>query len=445
MNPSTGADLVWTAIHTLATRTAGLALGLVTSALIARALGPEGRGVYVYPTVLAATALSISHLSLEQANVHLASTRRADLQLLAGNAGLIAILAGSAALLGMLGLFLAVPEAFPDVEPKWIILVAASIPFALHQLYIAGLAQLAHRLRALNTNQLVVGLVHLGAIVTLWVTDRLTPGGVLGVWVGIGFLHWWLTCRSLQPVASLWPRLVPSLLRRSLAFGASIHPGMVFLFLHLRADVIMLRHLGGLADVGLYTLAVFMAEAIWLATGSVAAAGLPHQVETCGKEAARLTARICRMNLALGVGLAGILAVAAVPALRLLYGEPFLPAAAALWILLPGVLAFGVQGPCGAHLLRLDRPFTITVISAGAVLLNIALNALWIPRWGIMGAALGSTVSYTLSAATFLAWLLRTEGLTVREALVWTADDTETVRRLLRGAVAAAAPGRARR
>lgn len=440
MNSYAKADLVWTSLHTLSTRAVGVVLGLLTSVLIARALGPEGRGAYMYPIVLAGIAVAICHLSLEQANIHLASTRRVDLRLLAGNSGLVAILAGSIALLGMISALLTIPGAFAGVGPGWIILIALSTPFALHQLYMAGLAQLAYRLRALNMNQLVAGLVQLVAILILWVTGWLSVGGVLGVWVGIGILHWWLTCRSLQPVASLWPRLVPWLFGRSLAFGASIHIGMVLVFLHLRVDVVMLRHLGGLADVGLYTLAVFMAEAVWLATDSVASASLPHQVETRGSEAARLTVRICRMNLALGGGVAGILALLAVPMVRFLYGEPFVPAVHALWVLLPGVVAFGVQRPCGAHLLRLNRPFTISAVSTAAVLLNIALNMLWIPRWGIVGAALASTASYTLSAATFLTWLLRAEGLRLREAFAWTGEDTRTVRGILRSGAGAAAP-----
>lgn len=440
MNNCEKADLFRTSIHTLSTRAVGVVLGLLTSVLIARALGPEGRGAYMYPLVLAAIAVAISHLSLEHANVHLASTRRADLRLLAGNSGLIAILTGSIAVLGMISALLAAPGAFAGVEPGWIVLLALSIPFGLHQLYMAGLAQLAYRLRALNMNQLIAGLAHLVAILILWLTGWLSAGGVLGVWVGIGILHWWLTCRSLQPVASLRPRLVPWLFRRSLAFGASIHLGMVLLFLHLRVDVIMLKHFSGLADVGLYTLAVFMAEALWLATDSVASASLPHQVETRGHGAAKLTARICRMNLALGGVVAGILALLALPAVRLLYGEAFLPAVSALWVLLPGVVAFGIQRPCGAHLLRLDRPFTISAVLAAAVLLNMILNMLWIPRWSIVGAALASTVSYTLSAATFLAWLLRAEGLSMRQALAWTAEDTKAVRRLLRPGAATAVP-----
>lgn len=437
MKSSAKADLVRTSIHTLSLRATGLVVGMLTSVVIARTLGPQGRGAYMYPIVLATIAVAISHLSLEQANVHLASTRHGDLQLLAGNSGLIAILAGSIALLGMLSLLLAVPDTFGGVGPGWIVLVALSIPFALHQLYASGLAQLAYRLRSLNMNQLVAALIHLAAILALWMTDWLGPGEVLGVWASVGILHWWLTCRSLQPLVSLRPRLVPSLFRRSLAFGASVHVGMVLLFLHLRVDVVMLRHLSGLADVGLYTLAVFMAEVVWLTTDSVASASLPHQVDTRGSEGAALTTKICRMNLALGGGVAGILALLAIPAVRLLYGEAFVPAVQALWILLPGVVVFAVQRPCGVHLLRLDRPFTISAVSMGAVLLNIILNMFWIPRWGIAGAALSSTISYMLSAATFLVWLLRAEGLSLREALAWTGEDTRTLRRILRSGAGA--------
>jgi O-antigen/teichoic acid export membrane protein len=53
--------------HTLAAKIAFYVLGVVTSILIARSLGPTGRGGYYLPVTLATVAYYIGNLGTEQA------------------------------------------------------------------------------------------------------------------------------------------------------------------------------------------------------------------------------------------------------------------------------------------------------------------------------------------------------------------------------------------
>jgi O-antigen/teichoic acid export membrane protein len=49
---------------------------------------------------------------------------------------------------------------------------------------------------------------------------------------------------------------------------------------------------------------------------------------------------------------------------------------------------------------------------------NVGLNLLLIPAWGIAGASVSSSVSYTLSTAVLLAAYVRRSGIPLREVLV---------------------------
>ena len=125
------------------------------------------------------------------------------------------------------------------------------------------------------------------------------------------------------------------------------------------------------------------------------------------------------------------LALISYPVIRFAYGAPFLPAVPALLALLPGVVCYSAQRVCGAYLLRLNCPLRMSAILGSAVIVNLGLNLLWIPRWGIVGAALASTASYALSATLFVAWAVRVSGLGAHEAMAWAPEDSRPIRRIL--------------
>ena len=62
-----------TGVRVMGLRISGYAVGFVASILIARALGPTGRGLYAYPVALLGLVMALAHLGLEFAQVHLAA------------------------------------------------------------------------------------------------------------------------------------------------------------------------------------------------------------------------------------------------------------------------------------------------------------------------------------------------------------------------------------
>ena len=68
------------------------------------------------------------------------------------------------------------------------------------------------------------------------------------------------------------------LLRRAIAFGLRAQFATLFTFLLLRVDQLLVQRVLGFEELGLYALAVVLAELLWLATDPFAASLLPHQV-----------------------------------------------------------------------------------------------------------------------------------------------------------------------
>jgi O-antigen/teichoic acid export membrane protein len=424
-------DMLTTSVQTFAVRVVVVVLGVGISILIARALGPEGRGAYVYPTVLAGLLITTLHASLEQANVHLFSGRQFSLGDLTANSGLVASIAAGIGLLITGALFALRPGGTAAVRSDVLLAALVVVPFAIHQIYLTGLLQISHHIGAVNRLTLVSAGVQAGAIGSLFVSGRLTVLAVVLVASGVGIIQWALTARAVGGLVHLLPRYLPELFRRALRFGLGLHLGLVMVFLQLRLDVFLIERFSGLAAVGIYTLAVMVAESVWMVTDAVAVACLPHQVEASTLDAGRLTLRACRFNVTLALLGAAGLALISYPVIRFAYGAPFLPAVPALLALLPGVVCYSAQRVCGAYLLRLNHPLRMSAILGSAVVVNLGLNLLWIPRWGIVGAALASTASYALSATLFVAWAIRVSGLGLQEAMAWAPEDRRLIRRVL--------------
>jgi Na+-driven multidrug efflux pump len=62
-------------------------------------------------------------------------------------------------------------------------------------------------------------------------------------------------------------------------------------------------------------------------------------------------------------------------------------------------------------LVRLDRPFVVSLICICALGLNVSLILLLVPTLGIVGASVASSVAYAAQAAAYARWLLRSTPL----------------------------------
>src|SRR5205814_670817 len=90
--------------------------------------------------------------------------------------------------------------------------------------------------------------------------------------------------------------------------------------------------------------------------------------------------------------------------IRSLYGTQFLPTANALYSLSFGILANGIFQILGIHLAAKNRLGALTCITASGFAINLVLNLILIPRLGMVGAGLSSTVSYSF-CGLLTAWV----------------------------------------
>jgi O-antigen/teichoic acid export membrane protein len=257
----------------------------------------------------------------------------------------------------------------------------------------------------------------------LAVTGNLTVSSAVVVWFAVllgealtlGAIAW----RVQAPGVSIGVR---ALLRRVWRYGLVVWLANVLGFAALRMDIYLLAYFEGAAAVGVYAVAVAFAELLRLIPNSIGGVMMP-KVAAEGEDALALTLRMSRVT-GVVVGVAAICMVAvAAPIIPPLFGAEFAGAALPLLLIAPGIVASSAAGMSASYLVGRGRPKFATIEAGVNVVVNLIANLLLIPRLGIAGAALASTLSYTVSAACPVYFLVRLTGVRVRDLLLPTRSD----------------------
>jgi O-antigen/teichoic acid export membrane protein len=206
-------------------------------------------------------------------------------------------------------------------------------------------------------------------------------------------------------------------LERRLALAVATFTGLAAVssavsYLNYRADLFIVQHFEGEASVATYSLSAYIAESIWQVSGSLALATYARLGTLSRAEAAVLTARVMRHTLVLvGIGCA-VLAAMAAPLEAFLFGDKYEGMATALQLRLPGVLIFGLAAAfAGFYTYQRGQPWMSAVIAGFALVCDIVFALLFVPPFGINGAAIATSIAYSAAVIAALAHLSRTEGI----------------------------------
>jgi glycosyltransferase involved in cell wall biosynthesis/O-antigen/teichoic acid export membrane protein len=390
-----------TGVHVMGISILGYAVGFVASVLIARALGPTGRGLYAYPVALLGIVMALGHVGLEFAQIYMAGQGR-DLRHMWPNATAFSLVAGAVCWAGLAGVLAIDPRVAGGLPLSWIVVSMGLVPLLLMSLYWASLLQLDGRLVTATWASWFGVALQAVSIGVLFFLHELTPFRVLLLqWLTNGS-SWLLLLLACYRAGLVNLRIDPALLRQSVAFGVKAYVAQVFFFLVLRVDQVLVANFAGYGQLGLYALATTVAELLWLLTNPLAAAVIPHMVRARTGHDRRMSFAIARLSLwismAAAIG-AWFLAPLVIP---VVYGPSFSASAPALRLLLPGVVALAAARPLGTVLLKDGRALIVSVLGLGALGLNVALNLVLLPRIGIRGASIASSVCYAALAISYV-------------------------------------------
>ena len=165
-------------------------------------------------------------------------------------------------------------------------------------------------------------------------------------------------------------------------------------------DVLMLTYYGTLTEVGIYNISLPFAMSMLFISSAVTAVSLPILTESWTKglfDKFRKTLRKIKIYAGLlSVFSALVATVLSTILIGVLFGTEYLGAVPSFIILVWGMVFFIIGSINYSALGAIDNTKPVAKITLMAAGLNIILNILFIPKFGINGAAIATTISYFL-------------------------------------------------
>lgn len=386
----------------LSTIGAVLATGIsgIASIIIARELGVESRGRWAVISSLAVIVSTFASAGLPIAVAFGGARLGGDDRVRFVQSALIAtvVLATTAG-----AVYLGVAAILRPPAPAAVVAVGLSIPAAT-VVYAVGhaLTLTVGSMRWYAAAQVLAALATLVAIIALAIAGAVTVLAVVIVSAGAQLIGACVCFVVLRGRHVLGTRLVVR--DRATAVRALrpylVYAAMTFATLSLtqvvqRLDLLLVSGFRGSHAAGLYAVAVQLTDLMLVVPGALglvmfrrgARGSLGHFTDTM---------RVLRLTALFGIA-ASLLALALAGwAVPLVYGNAYRGAVTPLRWLLPGVIAFSVQSVLSSYLAGRGRPRAVLVAWLLGAVFGIGVDLFVIPAYGVVGAAIVSSLSYLL-------------------------------------------------
>jgi O-antigen/teichoic acid export membrane protein len=251
----------------------------------------------------------------------------------------------------------------------------------------------------------------------------------LAILVGLcGWMIWDLRVTLGAPI-----RPDVGVMKQMMTFGAKTYAQALAAHTHYKVDLYLIAAYLSSADVAFYAIGAGLAERCLMLPDAIGLVMFPKMASQKSEDAARLTAKVCRNLLLLGTATAIVLIVVGKPLVTLLYGVSYAPAVRPMYILMGGVVMVGITRVLMRFFTSVNQHHHNIYIMGSAAAINVALNMVLIPRYGVLGAAASALVTYTAQAIWAVIVFRKLTGLGARATLLADSADVRALYRMVAG------------
>jgi O-antigen/teichoic acid export membrane protein len=395
-------------------------IGVVILYTTGRALLPEGRGEYYLLVLIITTVTTLFNFGIPGTNTYFTAQKKFSRAQLT-RASIVVTIPVTIVSFGILYLFYILHFDFLFPTSKVTVPIVAAlgiIPIVFYIQFAQGIIVGENRI-TLN-NYISVGSQGALAVAMtiLYLLGSLTVTLAIVLYAASFLLALAIIIATSFPSVRevLHARLQWHEYGQILRFSGTIHIGNLAQFFNYRLDAFIVSYFLGTAAVGLYGYSKIFGETVWLLSTSMAAVLLPTLAGQHEKSR-QIAVKAAVATFGVSV-LAGAAAFLVGPTfIILLLTKTFEGCVEPFLILLPGIVIFSITNVLATYLTAIGKPGHNAAIAFISFLFTVIFDILFIPRYGISGAAIASGISYTVSSIMTVVVFWRVSRITASECV----------------------------
>lgn len=225
-------------------------------------------------------------------------------------------------------------------------------------------------------------------------------------------------------------RIDLSFMKQAIVFSIAVYLGMIALEATSAIGMILLKQFRSPQEVGIVSQAQTVTRLLMLIPQALATALYGAVIGETGKE--QFAARAIRLSFFATLLIGILLAVLAPWLIPFLFKKAFIPSVPYLWGLLPATVLYTVpQLYTSLVIASWGKPWHFFISSAISLLITVVLNVFLIPVYGGWGTVIAYAASVIFMTAYYIVLLLKKGGLSMGDIFVPKVEDFNVLMRRL--------------
>jgi len=408
-----------------------MGLVVLTGIILPRLLGPQMLGKLNSYLALATIIYSISFLGIRSSLVIILGKKTYDeSQVLAAVFYIFLISTIISTLVLLVSLFFISNDTY---SISIIILICLLNPLDFLSSYMAGYTLAKGQVNLFNRLNWLPKVLNLAAIIVLVYLFKFQVKGALLAIISSNLVTIVIVFRKLKiPSVSITKSEIPKTIVKSLIRLGILYALAFFVTrLNYRIDILLLKRMCNISEVGYYSLGVNLAETIWqvpIAVGLVLMARSASE-----KDQTLMTKQLCstlRVSIIV-VFLAAVVLYFITPFLiTFIFGNKYLPSIPIVRTILPGILFFVVLKIINSQFVGTGQPQLTIYALIPSLIINIVLNFILIPKYQGIGSAIATNISYFIGSFLLVIVYSRTFSIKIRDIFRYQKSDFIILRQI---------------
>lgn len=285
----------------------------------------------------------------------------------------------------------------------WLLLALAPLPFSLFNTYNSGVFLGKNDIRTFNKINWIPSLLSFVGLIIFVIILKLDISGAMTALIGGPLFMAFILLFKNNFAQSFSFKFNWIIIKSMLSLGIIYAIALLMINLNYRIDIIILDKLSNPFELGIYSKGAGVSQYLWQIPAIMST--IIFARSAVSKNSRKFSLKVAQL-LRLSFVLVGVLAIALIFVSPLLivgmYGQEFYDSIRVLQILLPGVIILTIYKVMNMDLAGKGKPWISMKAMIPALIINVAVNLLLIPKYGAIGAAISSTLSYSTAGVLFL-------------------------------------------